>query len=205
MLSLVFAIISAWLIGNFNFPLRRQFTWLLFLPLAMVSYVVAYLYTDLFDYSSIIQSSIRHLLGFTSPSDYWFFNMRSLGGAIFVLALDLYSYLFLLLKTAFSRQTSHFDHAGSLLGADKFKRFFNKITLPLCAPVIAAGCALIAMETMAEFATVQYFAIHTLTTAIYDTSLGLGSLGSAAKLSVLLLLFIFLLPTLEKYFQKKNL
>ncbi|WP_440993044.1 ABC transporter permease [Cysteiniphilum litorale] len=204
LLSLFFAIPSAWLVTHFEFPLSRYFQWLLVLPLAIPSYVVAYLYTDLFDYSGVVQSTIRWLFGFDHTNDYWFFNIRSLGGAIFILALNLYPYLFLLLKTAFSQQSTHLDAAASLLGANPYRRFV-KITLPLAMPVIIAGCALIAMESLSEFATVQYFAVNTLTTAIYDTWLGLGSLSAAAKLAMILLLFIIILLSVTRYFQKREL
>lgn len=204
LLSLFFAIPSAWLVTHFEFPLSRYFQWLLVLPLAIPSYVVAYLYTDLFDYSGVVQSTIRWLFDFDHANDYWFFNIRSLGGAILILALNLYPYLFLLLKTAFSQQSTHLDDAASLLGASSYRRFV-KITLPLAMPVIIAGCALIAMESLSEFATVQYFAINTLTTAIYDTWLGLGSLSAAAKLAMILLLFIIILLSITRYFQKREL
>ncbi|WP_192484126.1 MULTISPECIES: ABC transporter permease [Cysteiniphilum] len=204
LLSLFFAIPSAWLVTHFEFPLSRYFQWLLVLPLAIPSYVVAYLYTDLFDYSGVVQSTIRWLFDFDHANDYWFFNIRSLGGAIFILALNLYPYLFLLLKTAFSQQSTHLDDAASLLGGSSYRRFV-KITLPLAMPVIIAGCALIAMESLSEFATVQYFAINTLTTAIYDTWLGLGSLSAAAKLAMILLLFIIILLSITRYFQKREL
>ncbi|MBK2125186.1 ABC transporter permease [Fangia hongkongensis] len=203
-LSSLFAIPAAWFVARYHFPMARYFSWLLMLPLALPSYVMAYLYIDWFDYTGPVQSLVRYLFGWQNQSDYWFFSIRSIGGAIFVLALSLYPYLFLLAKTAFSCQTRQYEQAAMLLKASPMRRFL-KISLPLCWPAIIAGISLIAMESLSDFGAVQYFAVQTLTTAIYDTWLNLGSLSSAAKIALVLLVVIMCFIWLEKQSHKKEL
>ncbi|MBT1444320.1 iron ABC transporter permease [Shewanella sp. JM162201] len=203
LLSLLFAVPAAWLVARCDLPGRRFFQWALLLPLAMPGYVVAYIYTDLLDYPGPVQRFVRSLLGATSPADYWFPDIRSLGGAALMLALVLFPYIFLLGRTAFMEQSLSLLQASRIMGASERQSFW-RLSLPMARPAIAAGVALVAMETAADFATVSYFAVPTLTTAVYDTWLGYGSLASASKLSVIILLAVFLLIYLERFARRKQ-
>ena len=172
-------------------------------PLAIPAYISAYIYTDLLDYAGPIQSSLRLLFGWQSPQDYWFFDIRSLWGASLMLGLALYPYIFLLLRNAFEQSSQNLANAATLMGAGKNKIFWT-IQLPLARPALAIGCTLVAMESLADYGTVQLFAINTLTTAIYDSWLVYGSIISAAKISCLTLLFIITLVWLEKRSRRKQ-
>lgn len=190
-LSLIFGVISAAIITQTNIAFKQHLRWLLLLPLAMPAYLVAYLYTDLFDYAGPIQRTLRAWFGWQSPSDYWFFDIRTLPGASLMLALVLFPYIYMLTRGAFEQQDQNLMRASRLLGLTAKQTFF-KVALPLARPAIAVASTLVLMETLADFATVQYFAVNTLTTAIYDTWLGYGDLGSANALaSVLMLLILF--------------
>ncbi|HDR1021880.1 TPA: iron ABC transporter permease [Pasteurella multocida] len=202
-LSLVFAIPAAWIISTYQFKGQKTLQWVLCLPLAMPAYLVGYLYTDLLDYAGPLQSFLRQLFGWTTPQDYWFPTIRSLGGACFVLALVLYPYIFLLVRVALLEQSENLIHSAKTLGANAFY-LFKKVTLPLIRPAMAIGASLVAMETLGDFGTVYYFAIPTLTTAVYDTWLGYGDLGSASQISLLMLFMIFSLLWLERYSRRKQ-
>ncbi|PJG85502.1 ABC transporter permease [Conservatibacter flavescens] len=202
-LSLVFAVPAAWIVSNYQFTGQRILQWLLCLPLAMPAYLVGYLYTDMLDYSGDFQIWLRQLFGWQSRSDYWFPEIRSLGGACFVLALVLYPYIFLLLRVALLEQPENLNQSGKMLGATSW-RLLYKVTFPLARPAIAIGATLVAMETLGDFGTVSYFAVPTLTTAVYDTWLGYGDLGAASQIALLMLAMIFTLLWLENYSRRKQ-
>ena len=197
LLSLLFGVPTAWLVAMCQVPGRRALQWALMLPMAMPSYIVAYVYTDLLDYSGPLQAGLRSLFDWQSPVDYWFPAIRSLGGAAWVLALVLFPYVYLLARASFLEQSVSLIHSSRLLGCTPWQSF-RRLSLPLARPAIMVGASLVAMETLADFATVHFFAINTLTTAIYDTWLGYGSLATAARLSCLMLLAVVLLIALER-------
>jgi len=198
LLALIFGVFSAAIITQTNIVFKKQLRWLLLLPLAMPAYLVAYLYTDLFDYAGPVQRSLRAWFDWQSPSDYWFFDIRTLPGAALMLALVLFPYIYMLTRGAFEQQDQNLTRASRLLGLTAKQSFF-KVALPLARPAIAVAASLVLMETLADFATVQYFSVNTLTTAIYDTWLGYGDLGAANALaSVLMLLVLFVVLAEQK-------
>jgi len=188
-LSLIFGTLSAAFIVHTNVLGKNFLRWLLLLPLAMPAYLVAYLYTDLFDYAGPVQRTLRGWFNWQSPSDYWFFDIRTLPGASIVISLVLFPYVYMLTRTALEQQDQNLLRAGRLLGLSA-KQSFLKVALPLARPALAISASLVLMETLADFATVNYFAVNTLTTAIYDTWLGYGDLATANALASILMLII---------------
>ncbi|KXO10589.1 Ferric iron ABC transporter, permease protein [Moritella sp. JT01] len=203
LISSIIALPAAWLIAMCNFPGRKSLQWALMLPMAMPAYIVAYIYTDMFDYAGPVQIALRGLFGWQSASDYWFFDIRTIPGAATVLALVLYPYLYLLARTSFLEQSTSLIQASRVLGSSALSSCI-RVSLPLARPAIAVGLSLIAMETVADFATVNYFAVNTLTTAVYDTWIGHGSLTAAAQLSVMTLSVILLFVGLERFARRKQ-
>ena len=201
-LSCAIALPLGWLTAYCSFPGKKQFEWALMLPLAMPTYIIAYVYTDLLDYAGPVQIALREWFGWQSPNDYWFFDIRTLPGAIVMIALVLYPYLFLIFKTALREQSFKLVQASQLMGLSPGQSFF-KVSLVLSRGAIVAALALISMETMADFATVSYFAVSTLTTAVYDTWFGYYSLTAAAKISGVMLLLLFLALMAER-FSRRN-
>lgn len=196
-LSTVFGVISAALITQTNIKAKNTLRWLLMLPLAMPAYLVAYLYTDLFDYAGPVQRYLRSTFNWESPVDYWFFDIRTLFGAGVVISLVLFPYVYMLTRTAFEQQDRNLHRASRLLGLTTSQSFY-KVGLPLARPAIAIAISLVMMETLADFATVQYFAVNTLTTAVYDTWLGYGDLSTANALASLLMLIVLFVVLLEQ-------
>lgn len=188
---------SAWLVSVCRFPGRRLFEWALVLPLAFPAYVIAYTYTDLLQVSGPVQAFIRDLTGW-SARDYWFPPIRSLGGAIAMLSLVLYPYVYLLGRAAFVQQSSGILEAARTLGCGPWGAFL-KVALPMARPALVAGVLLALMETLADFGTVAYFGVPVFTTGIYRAWFSLGDPVSAAKLSAVLLAFVFALVALERW------
>ena len=202
-LSLLFGLPVAWLIAMCKFPGRKWLQWAMMLPLAMPSYLIAYVYTDLFDYAGPIQNQLRAWFGWQGPDDYYFFSIRSLGGAATMLALVLFPYMYLIVRTSLVEQSYQLIHASRIMGAKPWQSFWQ-VSVPMARGAIVIALALIGMETIADFATVHYFAVNTLTTAVYDTWLGYGSLTAAAKISVVMLILVFALVGMERFSRKQQ-
>lgn len=186
----------AWLIVNYDFYGRRLVQWLVLLPLAMPAYIIAYTYTGLLDFAGPVQSFIRDILG-ASAQNYWFPEVRSLNGAIILMSLVLYPYVYILARTAFAEQSQKYREVSELAGVSPIKHFF-RVALPLARPAIMTGAALAMMEALADFGTVEYFGFSTFTTGIYRTWFGMGDINAASQLSGFLCLFVFVLIMLEK-------
>jgi len=200
--TLTIGITTAWFCSVCEFPGRKVFSWLLLLPLAFPPYIIAYTYTGLLDFAGPIQSFMRELFGW-GYGDYWFPPVRTLSGAITMLSLVLYPYIYLLTRTAFSEQSASFREASHILGIG-LRKTFLMVALPLARPAIIAGLTLVVMETLADYGTVHYFGIPTFTTGIFRTWFGLGDRVAATQLASLLLLFVFLVIVIERYSRKSE-
>ena len=198
--TLIIGITTAWLCSVCKFTGYKVFSWLLLLPLAFPPYIIAYTYTGLLEFAGPAQSQLRLLFNW-SYGDYWFPEIRSLPGAIIMLSLVLYPYVYLLTRIAFSEQSTSFREASHILGVNLSKTFF-KTALPLARPAIIASLTLVIMETLADYGTVHYFGIPTFTTGIFRTWFGLGDRIAATQLASLLLLTVFLIIILERLTRK---
>ena len=193
---------TAWFVVRYSFTGSGWLQWALLMPLAIPGYVGAYALVDLLEYAGPVQSALRGVFGWSSSQDYWFPEIRSLGAAVFVLSLALYPYVYLLTRVAFRDQASSVEEVARSLGATSSKRLF-KINLPLARPAIAAGVAIVMMETVNDFGTVDYFAVQTLTTGIFSVWLQSSNVGGAAQLACVVLAMVILLVSLEKLSRRK--
>ncbi len=196
-LTLVIGAGTAWLVTMYRFPGRAILDRMLVLPLAMPAYILAYAYVELLDFSGPVQGGLRALFGWTSARDYWFPDVRSLGGAIVVLAVALYPYVYLSARASFVQQSVCVLEVARTLGQTSLGAF-RTVALPLARPALAAGVALVGMECLSEFGAVQYLGVETLTVAIYSTWLQRGSLAGAAQLSLVALLVVVALVIAER-------
>ncbi len=195
--TLVIGTCTAWLVTLCRFPGRRIFEWALLLPLAMPTYVVAYVYTDVFEFAGPVQTLLRDIFGWESSREYWFPEIRSLGGAIFVMTLTLYPYVYLLARVAFVQQSVCILEVSRTLGKTAWQSFIS-IALPSARPSLIIGVSLVLMEALNDFGTVDFFAVETLTAGIFDVWLNMNNLSGAAQLAVVALCFVLLLLWAER-------
>jgi len=195
--TLVIGISAAWLITMYRFPGREVLDRLMVLPLAIPTYIVAYCYVEFLDFTGPVQTFVRTLTGATLARDYWFPQVRSLGGTILVLSSVLYPYVYLSARASFVQQSVCVLEVARTLGRSPLGTFWS-VALPLSRPALAAGVALVLMECLNDIGAVQYLGVQTLTSSIYDTWLQRSNLAGAAQLASTLLLFVVLMLAVER-------
>ena len=196
-LATVIGVALAWTVATKEFPGRRLLSAALVLPLATPAYVVAYVYTDLLDFAGPVQTALRAATGWQA-GDYTPPPIRSLPGAVLMLALVLYPYVFVLARVAFASQGAALAEAAHTLGAGPRRAFF-RIALPAARPAIAGGTALVMMEAVADYGVVDYFGVPTFTTGIFRTWFALGDRLAATQLAGWLFVVVAVLVLAEHY------
>ena len=199
-LACFFGVTTSWVVTRYVFPGRLLFEWMLLLPAAIPAYIIAYTYTDFFEYAGPVQSQLRMIFGWARPSDYWFPEIRSLGGAILVMASVLYPYIYMVTRIAFRLTPASLFEIALV----HRKSQFWDVGLPLARPAIAAGLALVLMEVVSDFGTVEYFAVETLTLGIFNVWLGMNNIVAAAQISLVGFVFILSLLGLELYARSRQ-
>ncbi|UWR95858.1 ABC transporter permease [Phaeobacter inhibens] len=187
---------AAWLVTMTRFPGVRVMEVVLILPLAFPAYVLAYAYTFVLDHPGVVQATLRQVTGW-GPRDYWFPEIRSVGGAAVMLVLVLYPYVYLLARAAFLQQSAGAFLAARALGNTSLQAFW-RVSLPMARPAIASGVLLAVMETIADFGTVSYFGVQTFATGIYTSWFSLADRAGAAQLALCLLGFALTLAVAER-------
>ncbi|SIN83337.1 ABC transporter permease [Vannielia litorea] len=193
---------AAWIVTMYRFPGRRWLEWALFLPLAVPAYVGAYALVDFLEYAGPVQTALREAFGWESARDYWFPRVRSRGAAVLVLSASLYPYVYLLARAAFREQPGGAYEVARALGAGPIARFW-RVGLPLARPAIAAATAIVMMETVSDYGTVNHFAVQTLTTGIFSAWLESNNAGGAAQLACVILVLVLVLVTLERLSRRR--
>ncbi|AXS39363.1 iron ABC transporter permease [Breoghania sp. L-A4] len=189
---------TAWLVTMCRFPGRRLFDWALLVPLSVPTYIIAYAYVEILDYTGPVQTALRTLFGYHTSRDYWFPEIRSLGGAAIVMGLVLYPYVYLTTRATFMMQSSCILDVSRTLGAGPLRLFF-RVALPLARPAVAVGVSLALMECLNDIGAVEFFGVQTLTFSVYDTWLNRGSLPGAAQMACAMLVVVFALLWAERY------
>ncbi len=188
---------AAWIVTMYHFPGRAALRALLLFPLAIPAYIGAYALVDFLDYSGPVQAGLRGLMGWSSARDYWFPETRSIWFAALVLASAFYPYVYLLVRNALQEQSGGLYEVARALGTGP-AGLFLRVGLPLSRPALAAGLALVLMETVADFGAVQHFGVQTLTTGIFTTWLDGANAAGAAQIALVLLGMILLLLLVER-------
>lgn len=201
--TILIGVTTGWLVTMCQFPGRRIFEWALLLPLAVPSYILAFVATDMLEFSGPLQGALRDMFGWRTMQDYWFPDIRTIGGAILMFSLTLYPYVYLLARSAFLQQSVCVLEVSRTLGRSGLSSFFQ-VALPLARPAIVAGVALALMETLNDYGTVKYFAVNTFTTGIFDVWLSYNNAGGAAQLASALLGFVILLIALEQISRRQQ-
>ncbi|MDP2334472.1 MAG: iron ABC transporter permease [Reyranella sp.] len=187
---------TAWLVTMCRFPGSRMMQWALLLPLVLPTYIIGYAYADLLAFAGPLQAAVRAGTGW-GRGDYWFPDLGSAGGVALLFTLVLYPYVYLAARAAFLAQSQPLLEASRILGYGPWRTFL-RVAVPLARPAIAAGATLALLEALADFGTVQYYGIHTFTTAIYRTWYGMGNREGAAQISLVLIAIAALLILIER-------
>jgi len=193
----------AWIVVTYDFPFRRLLTWALILPLAVPPYLAAYAFGEFFTFTGPVQSGLRSLFGFQTPRDYWFPDIRSTGGAALVMVSVLYPYVYLTTRAVFILQGRNMFEVARTLGGSPL-RVLMRVQLPVARPAIAAGVALVLMETLNDIGASTYLGVRTLTTSVYTTWLNRGSLEGAAQIAMLMLVAVFALVMTEQWARRNQ-
>ena len=188
---------TAWLTTMYRFPGRGVLDRLLVLPLAMPTYIIAYAWVELLDYTGPIQGALRAVFGWHTVKDYWFPEVRSLTGAVLILSAVLYPYVYLSARASFVQQSVCVLEVARTLGRTSAGTFWS-VALPLARPALAAGVALALMECLNDLGAVQYLGVSTLTVSIYVTWLQRSSLAGAAQIALVALLVVVVLLAAER-------
>lgn len=196
-LTLVIGTTAAWLVTMYRFPGREIIDRLLILPLAVPTYIMAYCYVELLDSAGPLQMALRDVTGWKLARDYWFPEIRSMGGAVFVLSAALYPYVYLSARAAFVQQSICALEVARTLGRNELGALWA-VALPMARPALIAGVSLALMECLNDIGAVEYLGVQTLTASVYATWLERESLGGAAQIASIMLLFVFALFILEQ-------
>ncbi len=192
-LSIIIGVSCAWIIAKHKFFLSQFVEWALLLPAAIPAYIVAYCYTDFLEYGGIIQTTLREIFNWQSSKEYFFPEIRSMGGAILILSFALYPYIYFITKVAFSSTPKNLFNVAKIHG----KSQFLYVALPLARPAIIAGLSLVLMETISDFGTVEFLAVETVTLGIFNLWLGMNNFSAASQLSFFAVTFIVVLLGIE--------
>ncbi|MDN5202576.1 iron ABC transporter permease [Fulvivirgaceae bacterium BMA10] len=195
-ITVVVGVAGAWVISTCEFPGRKFFSWALILPLSIPTYIMAYVYAGLLDYSGPIQSFFRNSL--TIELHRGILDIMNIWGAIFVMAMVLYPYVYISTRASFQNRSRSLIEASRVLGGS-MKRTFFKVALPLSRPAIIAGLSLVVMEVLNDYGAVKYYGVPTFTTGIFRAWFSLNDIQSSIFLSVILMCFVFGLILLERW------
>jgi iron(III) transport system permease protein len=193
LLSTLLGVSTAWVVTRYDFFGKNFFQWALLLPAAVPAYIIAYTYTDFLEYAGPVQKILREFFNFQNSNEYWFPEIRSMEGAIFVMSFVLYPYVYMTTRASFLTVPVSFFQTSLIYGRSSF----FSVALPLARPGIIAGVALVLMETISDFGTVEYFALETLTLGVFNVWLGMNSLSGASQISSVLFVFVVVLLTIE--------
>lgn len=194
MVTLFFGVTTAWIVVRYEFPGRNIIKWALLLPATIPAYLIAYTYTDFLEYAGPLQGLLREFFGWENARDYWFPEVRSMGGAVLVMGAVLYPYVYVITRTAYLLTPASLFEVGRMNGSN----MFWGVAFPLARPAIVAGLALVMMETISDFGTVEYFSIETLTLGIFNVWLGMNNLTAASQIAAFSFLFIIVLVLIER-------
>jgi iron(III) transport system permease protein len=193
---------AAWIISAYGFPGRRYLIWLMPLPLAIPTYIGAYVYVDIFEPLGVAHSALslwlpqQQVLALLPET-------RSLSGAVVIIGLVLYPYVYLSARAMFQTESAEFAEAARLLGARRWQAF-ARVSLPMARPALAVGLALVLLETLNDIGASEYLGVRTMTVSIFTTWLNQGSLAGAAQMSSLMLLVVAALVLLERYGRRQR-
>src|SRR5690554_3744676 len=192
--TFIIGVSMAWLVSIYEFPGRKYFEWLLILPLAFPSYMMSYSYVGILEYTGPLQAFLRNNFDIHIKGP--IIDIMNMPGAIFILSISLFPYVYVICRSSFLRQSNQMQEAALLLGSSRW-RMFTRIALPMARPAVAGGIALVGMEVLNDYGTVKYFGVDTFTSGIFRAWFSFGDINTAIYLSAILTLIVLVLIWLE--------
>ncbi|MEQ9402939.1 MAG: iron ABC transporter permease [Cyclobacteriaceae bacterium] len=196
-IALATGISTAWFVTVYEFPFRKHFEWMLILPLSIPTFINAIAYSGLTDYAGPIRIFLRWI-----DADVYL-DIMNHEGAIFVMGIVLYPYVYVASRAAFVLQSASLIEVSRSLGQTMSRTFF-RVTMPIAWPAVFSGLILVIMEVLNDYGVVQYYGIPTFTIGIFKSWLALGDLPSAIFLSLFILIFILILVLSDTFIQRKK-
>ncbi len=194
---------TAWLVTAFEFPFRRWLDWLLLLPLAIPTYIIAFAYLDMLHPLGPVQGAIRAMLGYASPRDFRLPDIRSTLGCIVVLGLVLYPYVYLSVRALFLMQSACLLDVSRTLGQSRAGAFW-RVALPMARPAVAVGASLALMEALNDVGAAEFLGVRTLTVSVYSTWINRSSLAGAAQIALLMLAVVTAMVAIERHARRRQ-
>lgn len=194
---------SAWLTSAYDFPTRKILMWALLLPLAVPTYIMAFAYLDLMHPLGPIQGLIRDILGYSSPREFRLPDIRSMPGAIFIMGLALYPYVYLSVRVMFMSQSANLVEAARTLGCTPAQAF-RRLILPMARPAIAVGISLALLETLNDIGASEFLGIQTLTVSIYTAWVTRSNLEAAAQIAIFMLFIVTAIIYVERLSRQRQ-
>ncbi len=198
--SLIFGVIPAWFISTNNFKGKNFYDIMLYLPLAIPAYIMAFTYSDVLSYTGPIQSFTRKYFPELSEllnQDY--LQIEILG---IIMALSLYPYIYTACRLSFSLIGSNYIDLSKSLGISSTKTFF-KIIIPLSRVSIFSGLFLVVMEVLNEYGAVKYFGVNTFTSGIFRSWYSMQDIETASLLAVILFFVVVVFFFAERWINSK--
>lgn len=193
LLTLFFGVLSAYLTVFYEFRLSKLFSIMLALPFVIPTYILGYIYSDIFGFFGIAHTFFMQI-GLVEKQ---FFDVLNFNSAVIIISLGLYPYIYLIVKSSFLKNSSALLNPALSLGKKKLELFY-KVILPLSRPAIIGALSLVIMETVNEYGVVAYYGVDTLSTAIYSSWFGMNDPKSSAFLSIIAMGIIFTLLIVER-------
>jgi iron(III) transport system permease protein len=194
---------AAWLVSAYDFPGRRLLDAGLLLPLAVPTYIIAYAYLDVLHPIGPVQTTLRGILGLTSPRDLSLPELRSLPGCILLLGFVLYPYVYLPTRALFLMQAGNLIEAARALGGSP-AAVFRRVALPMARPAIALGASLALMEALNDIGAAEFLGVRTLTVQVYATWVNRSDLPGAAQIALVMLVVVIALVAAERWARRRK-
>lgn len=194
---------TAWLVTAYDFTGRRFLEWGLLLPLAVPTYIIAYVYLDILHPVGPVQGALRGVLGYSSPREFRLPDIRSMWGCILLLGLVLYPYVYLTVRAMFLTQAANLVEASRTLGIRR-SAVFRQVALPLARPAIAVGVSLALMETLNDIGASEFLGVKTLTVSVYTTWVSRSDMPGAAQISLAMLALVVMLVLAERHARRNQ-
>ncbi|PKL80129.1 MAG: hypothetical protein CVV25_05270 [Ignavibacteriae bacterium HGW-Ignavibacteriae-4] len=198
--TLLFAVLPAWLIANYRFPFSKSLKWMMVLPLSIPTYIIAFLYGDIFSFGGEFYLLAEHLFGLGIKEIY--FDIFKIYYLIPILSSVLYPYIYLTCLDSFENNNRTFIESAELMGKSR-STIFRRIAIPLSRPAIVSGLFLVNMELLNDYGAMDFFGIQTFTTGIFRTWFGLNDLGTALRLALILFSISFIFIYVERVFRRQ--